>query len=168
MPKEDILVVQGDWNAKIGGDASKNWKGRCDLYCNLETNERGLRLLEFAIYNNLKGEHVWSTHTIRMQDMAQPRRRIPQSYQLHQGQTTLLVKCEHCKDRRFPGADIGRDHELVMMTFRVHLRRMKNQGNVRIQFSLEKLKEPNIAEIFQAMVGESLLRSSFLTTKTLK
>ena len=26
-PKKEILVVQGDWNAKIGEDASKNWKG---------------------------------------------------------------------------------------------------------------------------------------------
>ena len=50
-PKKDILVVQGDWNAKIGEDASKNWKGTCGQYCNPETNERGLRLLEFASYN---------------------------------------------------------------------------------------------------------------------
>ena len=33
--------------------------------------------------------------------------------------------------RSFPGADIGRDHELEMMTFRLRLHRMKNQGNVR-------------------------------------
>lgn len=25
----DILVVQGDWNAKIGEDAYENWKGTC-------------------------------------------------------------------------------------------------------------------------------------------
>ena len=66
-PKKDILVVQGDWNAKIGEDASKNWKGKCGQYCNPETNERGLRLLEFASYNNLKvvntfGPHIPSRH----------------------------------------------------------------------------------------------------------
>ena len=44
-PKKDFLVMQGDWNAKIGEDASKNWKGTCGQYCNPETNERGLRLL---------------------------------------------------------------------------------------------------------------------------
>ena len=26
VPKKGILVVQGDWNAKIGEDASNNWK----------------------------------------------------------------------------------------------------------------------------------------------
>ena len=53
-PKKDILVVLGDWNEKIGEDASKNWKGTCSQYCNPETHKRGLRLLEFAISNNLK------------------------------------------------------------------------------------------------------------------
>ena len=38
-PKKDILEVQGDWNANIGEDASKNWKGTCSQYCNPETNE---------------------------------------------------------------------------------------------------------------------------------
>ena len=52
------------------------------------------------------------------------------------------------KNRSFPGADIGSDHELVMMTFRLHLQRMKNKGNIMIRFSLEKVKGPNIAEIF--------------------
>ena len=53
----------------------------------------------------------------------------------------------------FPGADIGSDHELVMMTFKLRLQRVTNQSSIRIRFSLEKLKEPNIAEIFQATIG---------------
>ena len=40
-PKKDIIVVQGDWNAKVGRDA------------NDDTNERRLRLLEFANFNDL-------------------------------------------------------------------------------------------------------------------
>ena len=43
-----------EWNAKIGENASKNWKGTCGQYCNPYTNVRGLRLPEFASYNNLK------------------------------------------------------------------------------------------------------------------
>ena len=46
---KDILIVQGDWNAKVGKDACKNWKYTCDLYSNNETNERGLRLLELYV-----------------------------------------------------------------------------------------------------------------------
>ena len=52
-PKKDILVVQGDWNAKVRKVAQADWGEVCGPYCNVETNERGLRLLEFATFNNL-------------------------------------------------------------------------------------------------------------------
>ena len=51
--KKDILIIQGDWNAKVGKDAQKDWKQFCGPSCNEVTNERGLRLLEFASYNNM-------------------------------------------------------------------------------------------------------------------
>ena len=40
-----------------------------------------------------------------------------------------------------------------MMTFRLHLQRMKSQGNKRMRFSLEKPKDSNIADIFRATIG---------------
>ena len=52
-PKKDILAVQGDWNAKVEKDAQADWGEVCGPYCNVETNERGLRLLECATFNNL-------------------------------------------------------------------------------------------------------------------
>ena len=52
-PKKDILVVRGDWNAKVGKDAQADWGEVCGPYCNVETNERGLKLLEFETFNNL-------------------------------------------------------------------------------------------------------------------
>ena len=68
-PKKDIIVVQGDWKTKTGQDASKNWNWTCGQCCNPETNERGLRLLEFAVYNNLKvvntvGQHKPSVYPV--------------------------------------------------------------------------------------------------------
>ena len=39
-PKKDILVVKGDWNAKVGRDACGNWQGICGPFCNGDTNER--------------------------------------------------------------------------------------------------------------------------------
>ena len=45
--KKDILVVKGDWNAKLGKDACENWQGMFGPFCNDDKNERGLRLLQF-------------------------------------------------------------------------------------------------------------------------
>ena len=57
------------------------------------------------------------------------------------------------KTRSFPGADIGSDHDLVMMTFKLHLKKISKQGHSRIRFDLEKLKDPEVAETFKAMIG---------------
>ena len=53
-PKKDVLVVQGDWNAKVGTDACGNWQGICGPFCNDDTNERRLRHLEFATNNQFR------------------------------------------------------------------------------------------------------------------
>ena len=53
VSKKDILIVQGDWNARVGKDACKDWKNTCGLYSNNETNERGFRLLKFTSRNDL-------------------------------------------------------------------------------------------------------------------
>ena len=57
------------------------------------------------------------------------------------------------KTRSFPGADIGSDHDLVMKNFRRHLKKIVKPKQVRMKFDLEKLKDPKIAEVFQAMIG---------------
>ena len=36
-PKKGILVVQEDWNAKVGKDACGNWQGICGPFSNNDT-----------------------------------------------------------------------------------------------------------------------------------
>ena len=55
--------------------------------------------------------------------------------------------------RSFPGADIGSDHDWLMMTFRLHLKKISKPKHTRLKFDLEKLKDPNVVESFQAMIG---------------
>ena len=61
-PKKDILVVQGDSRAKVGKDACGNWRGICGPFCNDDTNEGGLRLLEFATFNALVLANTFGHH----------------------------------------------------------------------------------------------------------
>ena len=125
-PKKEILVVQRDWNAKVDRDACGNWQGICGPFCNDDTNERGLRLLEFAIFNDIvlentfghqKASRKWTWHS-------------PNGY--HNNKTDYILARKRfrsgvnsARTRSFPGADIGSDHDLLMMTFRLGLK--KNQ-----------------------------------------
>ena len=62
IPKKDIFVVQRDWNAKVGKDACENWQGICGPFCNDDTKERRLRLLEFATFNDLVLANTFGHH----------------------------------------------------------------------------------------------------------
>ncbi|KAK4287783.1 hypothetical protein Pmani_039161, partial [Petrolisthes manimaculis] len=158
-PKQDVLVIQGDWNAKIGKDAQAQWQGTCGPSCNATTNERGFRLLEFAATNNLvvantlgnhKPSRIWTWHS--------------PNNQYHNQIDYILVRkrfqtgINAARTRAFPGADIGSDHNLVMMTFRIRLRNTNKANFTRLRFNLDKLKDPSIKEEFQAKIGAHLVQ----------
>ena len=45
-------------------------------------------------------------------------------------------------------ADIGRDYDLVMMTFLVCLKKTKKPTQTRLRFDVEKLRNPDVAVTF--------------------
>ena len=59
------------------------------------------------------------------------------------------------RTQSFPGADIGSDHYLPMMTFHLRLKRISKPKHTRLKFDLEKLKDPNVLKSFQAVIGTS-------------
>ena len=50
--KHDVIILTGDWNAKVGDD-NTDWKCAMGKYGYGDRNERGERLLEFATANGL-------------------------------------------------------------------------------------------------------------------
>ena len=57
------------------------------------------------------------------------------------------------RTRSFPGADKGSDHDLLMMTFRVRLKKARKPNQPRLRFDFEKLRDPDVACSFQATIG---------------
>ena len=48
--------------------------------------------------------------------------------------------------------DIGSDHDLVMMTFHVRLKKARKPNHPRLKFVLEKLRDPDVACTSQATI----------------
>jgi hypothetical protein len=143
----------GDWNAKVEEDATHNWPGICGRFCNTKTNDRGLRLLEFASDNNLFLANTYGPH--------KPSRRWTwhsPDEEHHNQIDYILVKKRFrsgvniSRTRSFPGADIGSDHNLVMLTFHLHLKKISKGKNTRLKFDVERLKDPEVAEAFQTTI----------------
>ena len=57
------------------------------------------------------------------------------------------------KTRSFPGADIGSDNDLVIMTFRIRLKKARKPNQPRLRFDLEKLRDPDVAGTFKETIG---------------
>ena len=125
----------------------ENWQGICGPFCNDETKERGLRLLEFATFNkdlvlaNTFGHHKASRRWTWHSPSGQHHEQIDYILVRKHIQTGVNI----ARTPSFPGAD-----DLLLMTF--HLR-LKSQQVTRLKFDLEKLKDPNVLETIPAMTG---------------
>ncbi|CAF4610108.1 unnamed protein product, partial [Rotaria sp. Silwood2] len=52
VPKKDLILMSGDWNAKVGND-NTGWNSVMGRYGFGDRNDRGERLLEFATVHRL-------------------------------------------------------------------------------------------------------------------
>ena len=154
VPKKDLLIIQGDWNAKVGPDSYTQWAGTVGKFSTGETNERGLRLLEFASAHRLTLANTLFPHKMsRRTTWHSPNG-------LHHNQIDFILtprrfksSINKAKTRTYPGADMGSDHDLVMMVMKLKLKRKYHAANPRIRFDLEKLADPEVATVFKAQLG---------------
>ena len=98
----------------------------------LYDTEKGLRLLEFATFNDLvlantfghhKASRRWTWHGQNGQDHNQI------DYIIVRKRFRLGVNI--ARTRKFLGADIGSDHDLPMMTFRLSLKKKKKNQQAK-------------------------------------
>ena len=57
------------------------------------------------------------------------------------------------RTRIFTGADMGSDHDLLIMTFRVRLQKARKPNQPRLRFDLKKLRDSDVACTCQATIG---------------
>ena len=55
--------------------------------------------------------------------------------------------------RSFLGADVGSDHDLLMMTFHTRVKGTNKPKSIRLNFDLDKLSDPDVTDFFKAMIG---------------
>ena len=63
-PKKDILLVQGNWNAKVSPYAYQHWAGTIGRLGIGKTNDRGWRLREFAKSHQLTFANALHPHKL--------------------------------------------------------------------------------------------------------
>ena len=128
-PKKDINVIMGEWNAKIGRDLD-GWETEMGRSGYGERNERGERLLDFAVQHNM---YICNTKfqqkPCRKWTWVSPNGDVKNMIDLILIDKRWISSVQQC--RSFQEADIESDHSLVIANMILKLKRQVNRPYVK-------------------------------------
>ena len=132
-PKNDVLFIIGDWNAKVGSQETSGVTGKFGLGVQ---NEAGQRLIEFCQENALViANTFFQQHKRRLYTWTSPDGQ-------HLNQTDYILCSQRWRSsiqsaKTRPGADCGSDHELLIAKFRLKLKKAgkTTRPHSSVQFS---------------------------------
>ena len=136
-----MLLVMGDFNAKVGRREPSAMSSAVRLYGLGETNEAGEQLEDFCLEHKLAlANTMFKQHPRRLYTWTSPdgntRNQIDYISIAHRWKTSLM----NC--RTYPGADCDTDHQLLVATLKVRLGKRQRQNSIPpLNLVLEELKE---------------------------
>ncbi|XP_072757730.1 uncharacterized protein [Anoplolepis gracilipes] len=127
LPKQEILIILGDMNAKVGQtttikDHLKQIIGPFGLGIK---NKRGDRMLQFCQEQSLTiANTIFQFHNRRLYTWKSPGNR-------YRNQIDYIMVRSRCKSsirncRTYPRADCGSDHQLLVMQFKIRFKKIKH------------------------------------------
>ena len=153
-PKKDIVIITGDWNAKVGKD-NIGWESVMGRYGYGTRNERGEHLLEFATLHNL---FICNTRfqqkPIRKWTWESPdgeHKNMIDLIIIQRRWKTSVVNC-----RTFQGADISSDHSLVLCNIKLRLKKLSNKPKQNHRPDTNQLKNQTIRKSYHENLKNNL------------
>ena len=154
--KKDILIITGDWNAKIDSD-NTDWKSVMGRYEYGDRNERGEHLLEFGAIHSL------SVCNTRFEQKPQRKWTWAPPDGVHKNMIDLILIQQRWKSsvtncRTFQSPDISSDHSLVLCSIRLRLKKLYNKAQHRIRIDLSQLKREKIRECYSKKLAKDITK----------
>ena len=156
--RHDIVTVCGDFNAKVGGDASyaPTILGKHGLG---EINDNGVRLIDFCATHELIVGATWFPH----KQIHKYTWNSPDGVTRNEIDHILIERRRRrCLEdvRTFRGADCYSDHQLAVAKFKLKLKTVTKPQRPVKTFNLRKLQDPNVLQKYTTALSNkfSLLR----------
>ena len=160
VPKEDKLIILGDFNARVGADNS-TWSplGRYGVG---KINNNGLRLLEFCTQNNLAITNTFFRQKLKHKATWYH----PRSGHGHLIDFIITRKsnlADICNVKVLRSAECGTDHKLVRGKFKFCIRKKVRMEGVKVpkRIDVSKLMQDDICKQFQARLDQVNLEESW-------
>ena len=148
IPRHDMIMMMGDWNAKIGApqEGEGGVVGRHGL--GDERSENGVRFVSFCAANSLAIVSTMFPHkNIHKYTWTAPNGRVRN--QIDHVAVNGKFKRSVRDTRSYRGADSGSDHNLVITTVRLCLRGIVKNKSTNRRYDTAKLKIPEVKQQFQ-------------------
>ena len=144
--KKDVLIITGDWNAKVGSE-NTDWKRVMGRYGYGDRNERGERVLEFVTTHSL---YICNT---KFEQKPQRKWTWASPDGVHKNMIDLILIQQRWKSsiincRTFQSADICSDHSLVLCNIRLRLKKMYNKPHPNTTLDVTQLKDDIIRRCY--------------------
>lgn len=140
IPKHDVTLVMGDFNAKVGKD-NAGYEKIMGNESPGKQSENGMIFIEFCDANDLViGGSVFphkEAHKLTWTSPKGDKNQIDHTTINRKYRRTV----QDVRVRR--GADISSDHELVVATLKLKLRKVRKSIHSRAIYNTEKLKDPD-------------------------
>ena len=152
IPKKHKKMILGDFNAKIGTEAYKNWEEVCGKFSIGDINESGEKLLQFCALNKLCVTNTLYKHKHqRLVTWRSPDNRT-------QNQIDFIIIQQSCKSivkncRVYNSADIDSDHSLLISTCVFMVKKIKRSKPTSKKFNVEKLEDRNVSQELEHRIG---------------
>jgi len=146
-PNRDILIVMGDFNAKVGrNNASiERIMGKEGLG---DVNENGEELVDFCALNGLSiGGTLFPHKRVHKATWICPDRMTENQIDHILISQRWRTSLQDVRVKR--GATIGSDHHLVVASLKIKLAARKPFVNTRWKFDVMKLRDPDTKQAFQ-------------------
>src|SRR3984885_13144471 len=151
--KQDILILEGDWNAKVGSE-NAGWEKVMGKFGYGNRNERGERLLEFAADNELMicntrfqqkecRKWTWRSCDGKTKNMID-------LIMIDTRWTTSVQQC-----RTYQGADVSSDHSLVMANIKIKLKK-RHREKRQEQRDVSRLADEDIKLAYQEALRKKM------------
>jgi hypothetical protein len=156
VPKGDMLLIVGDFNARVGKQDNQGPGNVIGVHTVDDTNENGKRLIDFCNQNNLIVTNTFFQHKpIHQTSWMHPGKKVWHMLDYTLVNRKFRSSVEDVRVHRTAAGAIGTDHHLLRAKVKFHLRsRRKNQHAKRMRLDFKKLNDESLVDAFQKDIEE--------------